>query len=141
MTDILYEFSKIHNDGVRIDYEEFHWIPKNFRPYIDKRIKDKAMTAFEAGMLAETCFRTLGGIWAWISPSGEIFRVNIACHDWAAYEIFGMTVREMESKFGRVTHTTYDTEDKVFKYVDRPTKKQIDAYYKHYEEIKDYLGE
>ena len=99
------------------------------------------MTAFEAGMLAETCFRMLGGIWAWISPTGEIFRVKYACHDWVAEEIFGMTVREIESKFGRVTDTTYKSEDKVFKHVTRPTKKQIDAYHGYYEEIKKYLGD
>lgn len=121
---------------MKIDYNKYHWIPKNYRPYLEQRIKEDGLTEAEAISLINECFTRLSGLWAWISPTGEIFRLGYACHDWVAIEIFGVDVRKIEVKFGRVTELTWYSEEKVFKWVERPTKKQIEAYYKLHDELK-----
>lgn len=69
---------------------------------------------------------------AWVSPLGEVIYVSYTAHDIVAEVFLGLSAENAEKKYARISYrqgdiSAKDLEEMALSWVERPTKKQIDA--------------
>lgn len=77
---------------------------------------------------------------AWVSPSGEVIYVRYTAHDIVAEVFLGMSPEDAERKYARISYrpgmnTRCDLVEDALRWVERPTKKQIDTVDRIFQEI------
>lgn len=120
--------------------------PKVYQKHIQKRldemtfdpIEDEEFSSLNAkkNSFLSRCYEECFGVYGWISPNGTIYTCGFTSHDWIVQNVFNRNIEDFEKIYGRFSITNSSSEERVFRYVTRTTKKQIDSYYSMFSKLK-----